>query len=359
MFPGDQAPESPPIDRSREVSTSRPASDSPSIPSGWKNSWVTRLRRSADRWGRMAWLCLGRVRFVDLLRMEWPYVLPAGCVPPMLSVELTNICQLGCTYCTSPASPRSRGYMDSATWAPLRKRIAEEGVPRVRFVGNGEPTLHPHFAEMVREVANCKAVRSIVTNAERLNAITIVAMLESMDTIHVSVEGQTRERYEGSRTPGSSFSRLLENLRALQRRKRELRKRVLIDIRVMLRPSEFARRQELLAFWRPYGDVVTPMAVLNLTGLDPDTFRCFPEANAFPRCTLPARSLQVQWDGQVMICTTSNWSSGYPRNLSLGDIRNNSIAELWHHPLMRQYQTAHRHGDTTQMPLCQGCFGAT
>src|SRR5262245_18741686 len=48
-------------------------------------------------------------RASDLLRKQFPFLLPDPVVPPSVSVEFTNICNLRCPYCTSPLKLRPQG----------------------------------------------------------------------------------------------------------------------------------------------------------------------------------------------------------------------------------------------------------
>jgi hypothetical protein len=68
----------------------------------------------------------------------------------------------------------------------------------------------------------------------------------------------------------------------------------------MLRPPQRAHEQELLEFWRQYGDVVSKQYVLNFdTG--PSGSYGYETVHHDPRarCTLPFKILDVNWSGNV------------------------------------------------------------
>jgi hypothetical protein len=128
----------------------------------------------------------------------------------------------------------------------------------------------------------------------------------------------------------------------------------------MLRPPQHEQEQDLLTFWRPYGDVVSKQYVLNLdTGLSGtygyDTVHYKAEA----RCTLPFKVLDVNWNGNVPLCTYSRRQTGNPDGLVIGNINQKSLSEIWNGQTIKQYRDGHRYGKSELIPICQGCKGRT
>jgi sulfatase maturation enzyme AslB (radical SAM superfamily) len=128
-----------------------------------------RLYYRLEYYARVSVSALGRIPVRTQLRSHFPFAFPDGPWPTYLTVEFTNYCNLACTYCTSPLGIRTRGMMDEETFSILVKRIIECDVPRIRVVGNGEPTLHPRFKPMILELGKVSKYLAMVTNAQRLN----------------------------------------------------------------------------------------------------------------------------------------------------------------------------------------------
>src|SRR5258705_8267920 len=87
--------------------------------------------------------------------------------PRRLTVELTNICNLHCSYCLRDEDAL---YHSPANYLPvdLFTRVARDardlmGIEQVMFTG-GEPTLHPHFKEILSAVHTLDLKCSFVTN---------------------------------------------------------------------------------------------------------------------------------------------------------------------------------------------------
>ncbi len=133
--------------------------------------------------------------------------------PRRLSVELTNICNLHCSYCLRDEDAL---YHTPANFFPLElfHRITREarevaGVTHVMLTG-GEPTLHPRFGEVL-EAAGLEGLKaSFVTNGWHFERIWPVLKEHPGVVTHVafSIDGATREAHDRWRGEGS-FVRLV------------------------------------------------------------------------------------------------------------------------------------------------------
>lgn len=66
-----------------------------------------------------------------------------------LWLDLTRKCQLSCLHCYNASGPDgSHGDMSREDWLGVLDQASAGGVRDVQFIG-GEPSMHPHFAELV------------------------------------------------------------------------------------------------------------------------------------------------------------------------------------------------------------------
>ena len=321
---------------------------------------ANRLARLLDRRSAylpLAWHTVRRIGPAAVLRTQFPMLLPDAGAPPTVSVEFTNYCNLRCPYCTSPLKLREQGLMSEETLACLVEQLPACARPRVRVVGNGEATIHPKFAQFIRALSGATRMLTLITNGQWKHEETALAILSApVHLVEVSLDGTTKEHYERSR-PGANFERLLTNLVRL----RELRakdRRTLINIRVMLRPSERADETRILGFWKGYADTVMSQYLIDAGGRDDDVYAPVRGTDRYPRCTLPFKVLDVHWNGNVPMCAYSGRQIGDPEGLRLGNIRSRTLMDLWNDALIRQYRRAHRDRDLSGMPICNGCFGS-
>jgi MoaA/NifB/PqqE/SkfB family radical SAM enzyme len=133
---------------------------------------------------------------------------------PRASVELTNICNLHCSYCLRDEEAL---YQSPAKYfpIPLLREIARQGresagFQDISFTG-GEPALHPQFAEAIMAVASEGLTTSFVTNGWHFERVwpTIAAQRNAVTHVAFSLDGATREAHDKWRGQGS-FVRLIQ-----------------------------------------------------------------------------------------------------------------------------------------------------
>lgn len=296
----------------------------------------------------------------EIVCTQFPLLKGHPQAPAVVSIEFTNFCNLRCVYCTSPLGLRPRGLMTRETFGRFLEGVKGLGVSRVRVVGNGEPTLHPEFSSFISALCRVVPYVSVLTNGQWKRSAEVIEthLGTQVSLIEVSVDGGDKETYERSR-PGGSFDRLVENLAQLKAAKQSRGSQTLTNIRLMLRPSEREKEKELRAFWNGYADTVMPQYVMKRKFLDyredvyiPEQFR----DQSYPRCSSPFKALEVNWNGDVPLCSLSAQQLG-PPGLILGNVRLDALETLWRQGVMQQYRKAHHDRDTSKMPVCKGCVG--
>lgn len=133
--------------------------------------------------------------------------------PVRLTVELTNICNLHCSYCMRDEDAL---YHTKANFFPaellakiVREARAAYPIEYVAFTG-GEVTLHPRFNDMIAVVAAEGMQCSFVTNGWHFDRVypAIIANKSAIRLIAFSVDGATREAHDAWRGAGS-FDRVI------------------------------------------------------------------------------------------------------------------------------------------------------
>ena len=128
--------------------------------------------------------------------------------PPRLIVELTNVCNLHCSYCLRDEDAL---YHTKANFFPveLLRRVVREareviGARAVMFTG-GETTLHPQFREVIEAVGAEGLTCSFVTNGWHFERVwsAVAANRGSVTHVSFSLDGPTRETHDRWRGEGS------------------------------------------------------------------------------------------------------------------------------------------------------------
>jgi MoaA/NifB/PqqE/SkfB family radical SAM enzyme len=133
--------------------------------------------------------------------------------PPRLIVELTNVCNLHCSYCLrdEDALYHTRASFFSVELLSRVVREAREsvGARTVMFTG-GETTLHPRFQDVVEAVGAEGLTCSFVTNGWHFERVwpAVAANRGTVTHVSFSLDGPTRETHDRWRGEGS-FVRLV------------------------------------------------------------------------------------------------------------------------------------------------------
>ena len=134
---------------------------------------------------------------------------PAPSARKLVAVELTNVCNLHCSYCMRDEDAL---YHTPANFFPvelLRKLIREAKRPEHGFDGvtftGGEVLVHPRFREILEAVRDEGWKYSFVTNGWLFER-AFPAILATADAAHMiafSLDGATREEHDHWRGAGS------------------------------------------------------------------------------------------------------------------------------------------------------------
>lgn len=133
--------------------------------------------------------------------------------PRRLTVELTNICNLHCSYCLRDEDAL---YHTPANFLPvdLFARVARDArdlmdIEQVMFTG-GEPTLHPDFGKILSAVAELDLKCSFVTNGWHFERVwpQLIQYRGALTHVSFSLDGATREAHDRWRGEGS-FERVV------------------------------------------------------------------------------------------------------------------------------------------------------
>lgn len=142
-----------------------------------------------------------------------------------------KVCSFDCLYCEAgynKQGPGTTGLPEAfAVARELEKKLKQmqkEGIEPdvITFSGNGEPTMHPQFEEIVKSVVLLrdkyapKAKVAVLTNATRLNDRWVVRALGMVDENILKLDSAVRETQLRLNRPSSkrdSSMRIIENLK--------------------------------------------------------------------------------------------------------------------------------------------------
>src|SRR6185369_520148 len=118
--------------------------------------------------------------------------------PVELTMEPTLECNSNCVMCNRNFSrqevKQTKGFL---SWDVFNKvRPFFPTAERVLFGGFGEPLMHPHYLEMLKEIKKSGPFVYVFTNGILLNEMVGKELVDAgMDMICVSMGGATKETY--------------------------------------------------------------------------------------------------------------------------------------------------------------------
>jgi radical SAM protein with 4Fe4S-binding SPASM domain len=146
-------------------------------------------------------------------------------LPPVLTIEPTNVCNLRCPLCVTGNGSMERPYgrMDFESYKKLIDEVGDRVLYLV-FFNQGEPYLHRQFNDFVAYAKQRGIYVTTSTNAHYFDEENAEAVVRSgIDTLIVSVDGATQETYAHYRV-GGSLEKVKQGIRNLVSAKKNLRR---------------------------------------------------------------------------------------------------------------------------------------
>lgn len=138
--------------------------------------------------------------------------------PRRLVFELTNACNLNCVMCGRNAADFKPTMFDMnifRSFEPLMDTVEE-----VTLMGWGEPTIHPHFNEMLEIINKHSARKYFCSNGMNLQKIKNAIFDYRVDVFAISLDGATDET-NGRIRRGSKIQQITEDLEEIVEIKKE------------------------------------------------------------------------------------------------------------------------------------------
>lgn len=129
--------------------------------------------------------------------------------PRRLVLELTNACNLNCVMCGRNAADFKLTTFDMDVFRSLEPLM--DTIEEVTLMGWGEPTIHPHFCEMLETINRHSARKYFCTNGMTLGRIKNALFDFKVDVFAVSLDGAT-DQTNGRIRRGSDIKQIVEDL---------------------------------------------------------------------------------------------------------------------------------------------------
>lgn len=297
----------------------------------------------------------GRPSLQDIIPLSTPLV---------IFVDPASACNFKCTFCPTGhedlISNRFNGLMKLELFQKIIDDLAmfDKPIKVLRVYKDGEPFLNKNLFRMIAYAKNSKLVETIdtTTNGSLIDPKRLAPVLEAgLDRINISVDGMDEESYRQITGVKFNFERFVDNVKWLFANKGNC----LIHIKTI---RETLSKDQEQKFFDIFGNYCDEIFVENFSP-------CWPGFDSELRtgwkitqglygqpiqdiavCPYIFYTYCVNADGLVSSCSV-DWD----RKLVIGDVRKQSMKEIWTSPEMQALRRQHLRGERNQNPTCGKC----
>lgn len=284
--------------------------------------------------------------------------------PLTLFVDPSDACNFKCKFC--PTSDRKLmkdvgrpwKQMDFGTFEKIVSDMKEfpQQVEVLRLYKDGEPLINKRFIDMVRLARTENAAKRIdtTTNASLLTKEKANLLADAgLSRINISIYGVNSSQYKDFSNTKAAFERIVENVKYFDE--------VSGDCEVLVKVSgDHLTADEKQLFLDIFGNhcdkiyiehVMSCWPNFELGELVNDDYGIYGQAiEEVDICPYPFYSMSINSDGLVSLCFL-DWS----RELVIGDVRKESVRDIWRSEKMKKYQRMFLSGNRKGHPICGDC----
>ena len=167
-------------------------------------------------------------------------------MPRMLSVWLSQVCNLRCPHCLFKEYNKEAGkFIDAEKFIDFIKEIDKLGIEGIELSGGGEPALHPDCYYIASYIKSRGIKVGMLTNGTRLDN---KAILDNFAYIRVSLDACDKETFNKIKQPVNDnvFEEVIENINSLVRDRKS--KRPYIGVKVLVSKLNYKTLPNMISF---------------------------------------------------------------------------------------------------------------
>jgi len=298
-----------------------------------------------------------RVKLSDAIPLDTPFT---------LNIVPATVCNFKCNYCLHSLSKEKladKNFIPGVMNWDVFLRTAEQAkafpqpLKVISLTGNGEPLCNKRLPEMVAHLKDIKASGRVefISNGALLNEDTSLQLIEAgLDTIRISIQGLSSEKYFDVCGVRQDFDEFLEKLSFFYKHKGNTKLFVKI-IDVALEPGEEDK------FYKIFGDISDRVFIEKVMPVfhGVDYSKMIKEEETVDRygkahkkryvCPQSFFTLSVWPDGEVYPCDVVS-DPAY-----LGNIKDTTLIDIWNGERRREFLRMQLMKKRMQNPVCRNC----
>jgi radical SAM protein with 4Fe4S-binding SPASM domain len=300
-----------------------------------------------------------RTPLQDVIPLETPF---------LLYVDPSSACNFRCQFCPTGhldllrASNYKRRVMDLPLFEKLLRDLDAfpQALRVMRMNKIGEPLLNRNLPTMIRLAKESGRVRYIdfATNASVFSPELLVSLVKAgLDRLNISLEGVSNKQYAEHANVDFDFQKLVDQIRWLYPRRDNCE----VTIKV---PGDYLSAEDREKFFDLFGDYCDRIFIEELSPIWPEfdlenragvaasktegQYRETVEDKDI--CTYIFYAMAINADGTVSACCP-DWN----QKLVVGDLKAETLRDIWHSPGMSQLRRLHLQGRRRDNPVCGTC----
>ncbi len=297
-------------------------------------------------------------------RTKLETVIPLS-TPFVIFVDPSDACNFKCKFCPTgdPKLMKEVGRpLRQMEWDLYTKIVDDicqfdKPIRVLRLYKDGEPLLNKRFPDMIKyakESGCCDRVDT-TTNASLLTQDKALAIAEAgLDRMNISIEGVNSEQYKEFSDYRINFDSLVEKVRFFYENRNGCEMIVKIN-------GDTLTKDDKQKFIDTFGPIADGIFIEHIMSCWPEFELRDVEANSdvgiygqpikeIKVCPYPFYSFSINPEGSVSLCFL-DWS----RKLLIGDVKSQSVKEVWDSKELQQYREMFLKGDRKNHPVCANC----
>lgn len=273
-----------------------------------------------------------------------------------LQIEVTNVCNAACVFCEYPTMSRPKGTMDMDLFRKvINEAITIPQIEAVTLTGLGETLLDRFLVERVGYIRTMmpKVRIDLYTNGTFLRESTTDALIAAgLNVLYVSLNAVSAEkRLDVMKL--DDWDDVIRQVRyAITAGRASGKCKVIIKGIVGKDLMDHNDRDEFLEMFGGPSDLGGD-AFLHLEGNWAGAVWPMRTSRVLTQpCSRALSQIMVLQDGRVSLCCFD----GDGREI-LGDLKTQSIREVYNGPRALEIRTAHNEGRRNEIAICAGCTG--
>lgn len=282
--------------------------------------------------------------------------------PAYIDVELTNKCPYTCTTCPkgSGIMKREEGFMSQPIFDKIITEMSQLHIP-IRFVGFGEPLLHPHIIKFLRDSKSNELLVHLCTNATFMSPeLNRFITNLPIDSIKFSFQGVDKKSYKELRG-FDRFDSVVSSIKYMYKLRDE-RDLPFIHVSTTVTNESDEEIEHFKELVGEYSDRVTVGRVItNHIDIDKTNLNRYQKlklrelksdgSQHRTKCTEVFNTMNIKWNGEVSACCFD-----FDNIMDVGNVKDQSLSTIWNSDNFKRFRKMMISGKNNEMPICKYCY---